>query len=423
MNKRKLKEIENNNKEMKPRILYLDMAYTMKMVRERGLEQELISRECGGYFDHVWGVHPIADIPEGRKPDYNGFKVSITKLSENQTIIEGSSAYYSWLRFFYPLNFLISQIRFTVFLVRLIKLEKISLVLSTDPYFMGLVGKILKTFTKVRLVIWVIANNDEAYEANGVLAAPRIFKRRWVEKIVDKSVFKSADLVAAGNQNNLQFALNNGATLSKTTIFTNGKLIHQRHLIESNLRDKDEFFLTSQASYHFIYVGRLLDVKFPEDVLAAFNLIVKSVPNCALIMAGDGPMKKELELMALEMQIADKVHFAGNISQDKLVSLLAGCFAVLSPLTGRSLVEAALAGLPIVAYDRDWQQDFVGKNGAGIVVPFRDSKKMAESAIYLINNTNQSKLMAAAARKAGLDACNLEAIYKHERNEFEKLLK
>ncbi|HMI79760.1 MAG TPA: hypothetical protein VK484_13265, partial [Ferruginibacter sp.] len=211
----------------KPRILYIDMAYTLKMVRERSLEQEFTSRECGGYFDHVWGVHPIADIPENRKLNYDGFKVSTVEFSANQTIIEGSSAYYSLLKFFFPLNFFVSQVRFVIYLIRLVKRERISIVFCTDPYFSGLIGLLIKTFTRARLVIWVVANNDEAFEANGVLASPQIFRRRWVEKIVDRRVFSGADLVAGANQNNLEFALNNGAKLSKSTIFPNGKLIHK----------------------------------------------------------------------------------------------------------------------------------------------------------------------------------------------------
>ena len=47
----------------KQRLLCIDMAYTMKMVNERKLEQEFNSRECGGYFEHVWGVHPMANVP------------------------------------------------------------------------------------------------------------------------------------------------------------------------------------------------------------------------------------------------------------------------------------------------------------------------------------------------------------------------
>lgn len=407
----------------KPRILYIDMAYTIKMVRERGLEQEFDSRDCGGYFEHVWGVHPIADIPEKRKPDYDGFKLLQVEFSGNQTIIEGSSAYYSLLRFFFPLNFFVSQIRFLFYLVKLVRRERISIVLATEPYFSGLLGLGIKLFTRSRLVLWVIANYDDIYKATGLPALPRIFRWRWLEKITERIVFRRADLVAGGNQNNLEFALKNGAKLNKSTVFPVGKLIFKQHLLDPGLRDKDELFIKSDASYHFIYVGRLLDLKFPDDVLRSFEVINRMVPNCALVMAGDGPMKVILENMAREMNIQDKVHFIGNISQMRLANLLAGCFAVLSPLTGRSLVESALAGLPIVAYDRDWQPEFVSKNGAGVIVPFRDWQKMGETAVHLIQHPEEARQMGEASRRTGLDACDSDKLYGHEQKEFDKLLK
>lgn len=407
----------------KPRILYIDMAYTIKIVRERGLEQEFTSRECGGYFDHVWGVHPIADVPEKRKLNYEGFKLSQVEFSENQTIIEGLSVYYSFLRFFFPLNFLVSQIRFIIYLIGLVRRERISIVFSSEPHFSAFIGLFIKIFTKARLVIWVVANSDDIFEATGIPAMPRLFRKRWVEKIVERRVFRGADLVAGANQNNLEFALNNGAKLNKSTIFPVGKLIHKQHLLEPGLRDKDELIITSQALYHFIYIGRMADLKFPDDVLRAFAVICRTVPGCALIMAGDGPMKADLEKMAREMEIDDKVHFLGNINQVRLANLLAGCFAVLSPLTGRSLIEGALAGLPIVAYERDWQVDFISKTAAGVIVPFRDWQKMGETAVHLIQHPDEAKRMAESSRRAGIEACDNEKIYAHERMEFNKLLK
>ena len=407
----------------KPRILYIDMAYTIKIVRERGLEQEFTSRECGGYFDHVWGVHPIADVPDKKKPKYEGFKLSQVEFSENQTIVEGLSVYYSFLRFFFPLNFLVSQIRFIIYLIRLVRRERISIVFSSEPHFSALLGLIVKIFTKARFVIWVVANSDDIFEATGMPAMPRLFRKRWIEKMFERRVFRGADLVAGGNQNNLEFALNNGAKLNKSTVFPVGKLIHKQHLLEPGLRDKDELIITSKALYHFIYIGRMADLKFPDDVLHAFAVICKAVPDCALIMAGDGPMKADLEKMAREMEIQDKVHFLGNINQVRLANLLAGCFAVLSPLTGRSLIEAALASLPIVAYERDWQVDFISRTSAGVIVPFRDWQKMGETAVYLIQHPGEAKRMAASSRLAGLEACDNEKLYAHERIEFNKLLK
>jgi len=412
---------KNRIREEKPRILYLDMAYTLKMVKERGLEQEFDSRECYGYFDHVWGVHPIADVPEKRMLKYEGFKVAKVEFSEKQTVIEGLSSYYAFLKYVFPLNFLLSQIKFTSYLIHLVKKEGISIVMCTDPYFTGLMGLFIKLFTKAKLVIWVCANYDDIYSETGAVAMPKLFKYRWIEKIIERIVFTRSDLVAGGNQNNLEFALNNGATMERGTVFPVGKLIHKLHLVESKLRAKDELFTTSKAKYHFIYVGRMQELKFPHDVLLSFNEIQKMVPDSALIMAGDGPMRLELEKMALEMGIQEKVHFLKNISQERIANLLAGCFAVLSPLTGRSLIEVTLAGLPVVAYDRDWQVDYLQKSGAGIIVEFRDWKAMAESAVHLINNPEEAKAIAARARHVGMDICDLEKAYGHEKAEFQKL--
>ncbi len=406
-----------------PRILYIDMAYTINMIQERGLDQELVARECGGYFDHVWGVHPIADIPENKPLKYDGFRVNTMEFSPSQTLIEGSSEYYSLFKKIFPLNFLISQIRFVTYLVKLIKRERIDIVMTTDPHFSGLMGLLLKWFTKAKFAIWVVANNDDIYKATGVSAMPRLFKKRWVEKIVERITFNIADLVAGGNQNNLEFALGNGAKISKSTVFPVGKLIHRQHQVEKHLRQKDEFFESSKANYHFIYVGRLVNIKHPDDVIRAFAEINGVIPNCALIMAGDGPMIEELEAIAEKLGVKQQVTFLGNISQTRLAKVFAGCFTVLSPLTGRSLIESALAGLPIVAYDRDWQAEFVGKHGAGVIVPYRDWEEMGRAALKIVQDPEAAKQMADASRRAGMEACDIEKMYAHEKREFEKLLR
>ena len=244
-----------------------------------------------------------------------------------------------------------------------------------------------------------------------------------IEKFFGKIVLKSSDLVIGGNQNCLDFGLNNGAKINKSTIFPVGKLIYKDHLVPKDQRDLNEIFAHSTAKYHFIYVGRMLDVKFSEDVLLAFEIMYKANSECALIMAGDGDMKKELENRSLEMKISDRVFFLGNVSQKNLCNILAGCFAGFSPLTGRSLIEVSLASLPIVAYEQDWHRDFITRRGAGILVPFRNWQAMAQAALELIDKPEETKKLAEASRLTGLDFCDTDKLYVHEQNEFNKLLK
>ena len=344
------------------------------------------------------------------------------QFSKNQTIIEGSSAYYKAFKNVFPINFILSQIAFTRYLIRLVKKEKIGVIIVTEPYFCGVLGLFVKFFTKAKLVLWVVAHYDEIYQATGSPAFPRLYRKRWVEKIIERIVFKSVDLTAGAAKSVQEYVLKNGATLNKFTVFPIGKLIHPLHKIDPQLRAKEEVTTQISAKYIFVYVGRMLDIKFPDDVVKAFEVICRTSSDCALIMAGDGPMLKELKVMVAELGIAQKVHFIGIIDQTKLANIMSDCFAVLSPLTGRSLVEASLAALPIIAYDRDWQLDFVTKSGNGVVVPFRDWESMGKEALALIANPTQTLKYAAASRQAGLVFVDTKEIYAHEQREFTKLL-
>ncbi len=112
----------------------------------------------------------------------------------------------------------------------------------------------------------------------------------------------------------------------------------------------------------------------------------------------------------------------GNISQSKLCSILPICSVYLSPLTGGALIEAALASLPIVAYDRDWQKDFIGENEGGIVVEFKDWQAMGEAAIKLIEHPELAAKIGETDRKKALNLTDLSIIYKLQIEKIEKII-
>jgi glycosyltransferase involved in cell wall biosynthesis len=404
------------------KIIFLDTAYTLKMARARVLDQEFISRQCGDYFEHVWAINPIADIQDKNPLKFEGFKVDIVSFTERQTIIEGVTTYYKILKKIAPLNFVVSQLRLLLYTVKLARVNKVNFICCTDPYFVGIFGVLLKFFIKAKLVIWVLGNYDDIYDSTGTLAMPRLFKRRWVEKIVERFVFKNSDLIAGGNHDCLQFVLNNGVPKKKTTLFPIGKLISRAHQIDPIARPSDIFFERKKDVKVFIFIGRLLKIKFPDHTIFAFTEIHKSYPNAELIMAGDGEMRSELLRICSNFGILNKVHFLGDLDQDRLANLMASCFACLSPLSGRSLVEVSLAGLPVIAYDRDWQSDYLLASGAGMIVPFLDWKAMGAAAINLLNSPDSADAMAQCARKRGLDFTDLDVIYSYEKSQYSKLL-
>jgi len=87
-------------------------------------------------------------------------------------------------------------------------------------------------------------------------------------------------------------------------------------------------------------------------LLRAFALATSDQP-ARLIIAGDGPERSALEILAQELGVAHRVRFAGHIAQPASLFKQMDVFAMSSdteqmPL---SLLEAMAAGLPVAATD------------------------------------------------------------------------
>jgi glycosyltransferase involved in cell wall biosynthesis len=96
--------------------------------------------------------------------------------------------------------------------------------------------------------------------------------------------------------------------------------------------------------------------------------------------------------------------------------------AVVSPITGRSLSEAALAGVPIAAYDIDWQRDLIETGVTGELVPFRSVEGLADSVEKFLTGPDYARRMGRGLRERALDMLDHERLDEHERQQYSALL-
>ena len=254
----------------KYKLLVLDSSYSLEAIKQRKLEDSVLCRDLDGFFDHVWSVHPFASLVTsvtwGNKfGNYHSYA-----LSERHTFIEGKIGKFKCLRFFPQVNFLLSQISIFLFLSKLIRKEKISVIRCGNPLYLGLLGLMLGRANGIPVVVRVGGNHDKIFYTTGAPIEKKLFYSRRIEKTVERFVFSRVDLVAGANEDNLQFALNNGAILERATIFRYGNLIDRRHFIDPSSRKKDSRIfedLGINGKKFILYIGRLETVKHPEDIL------------------------------------------------------------------------------------------------------------------------------------------------------------
>ncbi|HVR46848.1 MAG TPA: glycosyltransferase [Candidatus Binatia bacterium] len=114
-------------------------------------------------------------------------------------------------------------------------------------------------------------------------------------------------------------------------------------------------------------VGRLAKEKNLELLLHA--LAGARDPSLRLAIAGDGPMRSELEELALSVGVGVQTTFLGAIPREELPDLYASADAFVMPSTtetqGLVLAEALATGARVIASDSAQSRDVLG--GAGIV--------------------------------------------------------
>jgi glycosyltransferase involved in cell wall biosynthesis len=117
-------------------------------------------------------------------------------------------------------------------------------------------------------------------------------------------------------------------------------------------------------------------------------------------IGGDTGELKKLETRVRNLGLKNRVRFLGEFHDARSYFAAGDVFLLTSREDPFPLVclEAADAGLPIVCFDKaGGMPDFV-ENDAGYVVPFEDTKAMAEKVVYLCANPEERVRLGATAR-------------------------
>ncbi len=132
-----------------------------------------------------------------------------------------------------------------------------------------------------------------------------------------------------------------------------------------------EELLARREGPTFVTVGQLISRKGHDRLIRAAGRYVREVGPCQVWIAGDGPLRTQLEQLAEREGIADRVTFLGQVGRAELKGVLQAAdvfvFATLNDLVGRALVEALSVGVPVVVSRRSGAWGTLLHDGVGAV--------------------------------------------------------
>ena len=133
---------------------------------------------------------------------------------------------------------------------------------------------------------------------------------------------------------------------------------------------------------------RLVEQKGVSDALQAFAGTRGEFPEARLLIAGDGPLRAQLESEATQAGLTGSVRFLGW--RDDVPQLLAACDLFLMPSLwegfGLVLLEAMAQGLPVVASCVSAIPEIVLAGETGLLAPPRDVPAFREALLTLLRD-------------------------------------
>lgn len=150
-------------------------------------------------------------------------------------------------------------------------------------------------------------------------------------------------------------------------------------------------------------LGRLVWYKGFDLAIYAFALVTKRFPQARLIIAGDGPMRTDLERQAAELDLTHAVEFIGQVAPENVLHLINSVNMLVLPSWGEGLpvvaLEAALMARPLVATRVGGLPEIVEHGKTGWLIERNDGEGLAEAISFLLGHYESATQMGCAARR------------------------
>ena len=149
-----------------------------------------------------------------------------------------------------------------------------------------------------------------------------------------------------------------------------------------------------------VSVARLSSVKDPVTLLLATRRVLDREPGFRLDLAGDGPLRFEVEQAIVRLRLGDAVRMHGAIDDVRPVLSGASFFVLASTSEGVSLtlLEAMAVGLPVVATRVGGTPEVVDHGVTGVLVPPQAPEALADAMLWMLRQPGQRERMGRLAR-------------------------
>lgn len=279
---------------------------------------------------------------------------------------------------------LVSDVRALGKLCSLFRRERYDIV-HTHNAKAGVLGRIAGKLTGVPVVVHTAHSISFAASASSVT--------NWVYRVLDWACAPLSDKIITVSKLNTETYLRAGIGRPEQYVTIYSGVETARYLDRSQRAACRHELGISEGDQLIAWIGRLNRQKDPVTFVRAAKLLASRFPQMRFVMVGEDPLGE-----SLERDVRKEVDHSQLGSMVRLLGYRADVDRILAAADlvmhtslyeglGRTVVEAMLAGTPLVATAVDGVREAVvsGKRG-GLLVPPKNPEALAEAAVRLVSD-------------------------------------
>jgi glycosyltransferase involved in cell wall biosynthesis len=149
-----------------------------------------------------------------------------------------------------------------------------------------------------------------------------------------------------------------------------------------------------------VAAGRLVRAKGFDLLLEAFACVVREIPQCRLVILGDGPERDALLGLARQLGVAEKFFMPGRVSEPGEILMNASCFVLSSHYEGfpNALLEAMACGLPVISTACRGPVEILKHEVDGLLVQVGSASALATAMLRLMKDECLRRTLGANAK-------------------------
>ncbi len=218
--------------------------------------------------------------------------------------------------------------------------------------------------------------------------------RKWYHRTIMKWISRKAERIICSCEENLRFRLiRDHLPPDRLQVIYNAFPQDST----SSHHQKDQF----TDRFVIGFTGRFHAVKRLDSFFYLANKLVSQLPNILFLLVGDGEQWQKIRNQVIEKKM-DKYFFLPGFTRNpsEYYSLM-DLYVLPSRIEGFSvsLLEAAAAGIPSIAFNVGGNHEIIITNNTGYLIPESNLDLMAQKIIHLFKDNDLRKKLGINARK------------------------